>query len=330
MSRIRTIKPEILEDEKTAGLSHEGFRLFIGIISLADDHGLLRADAAWLNGQVFWSTPARNGLAGVEERIDELAAADLIQLYEVRGQRYMSIRGWSKHQRVDHPSKPRVPPPSEEGAWLLKPKVSDYVYFIQATESGAIKIGISWNPLKRLLDVQNGHHEPLLLIGQFPGTIADERALHAEFAHLRLSGEWFRCDESLLAKITELSKSSGATDNPRDGRRGFSRERPTILAPDLDLGSGTTDLDSAARPPRKKSKHPLPADWQPTPEHEATARERGLDLQLQAQKFRLHAEANDRRQVSWNAAFSQWLLNSFPDRRPGESKQSEIRDIPNL
>jgi len=37
--RIRCIKPELLEDERTAGLSHEAFRLFIGLILLSDDEG---------------------------------------------------------------------------------------------------------------------------------------------------------------------------------------------------------------------------------------------------------------------------------------------------
>lgn len=44
MARIRTLKPEILEDARTAGLSDAAFRLFVAMIVLADDHGNLRAD----------------------------------------------------------------------------------------------------------------------------------------------------------------------------------------------------------------------------------------------------------------------------------------------
>ena len=108
--RIRTIKPELLEDERTAALSHEAFRLFIGMILLADDHGALRANAAQLAGQIFWCSKPREGLASL---LEELARVSLVSLYTVRGQQYAQLTGWTKHQRVDKPSKPRVPRPEE-------------------------------------------------------------------------------------------------------------------------------------------------------------------------------------------------------------------------
>ena len=57
---------------------------------------------------------------------------------------------------------------------------------------------------------------------------------------------------------------------------------------------------------------PIPDDWQPTPEHEAKARELNVDLLREAESFKAHAEANDRRAVRWNAAFTQWLLKARP------------------
>lgn len=59
----------------------------------------------------------------------------------------------------------------------------------------------------------------------------------------------------------------------------------------------------------------MPADWRTTPEHLELAKKRGVDLEHEAQAFRLHAEAHDRRCVRWNAAFSQWLLRARP--QPG-------------
>lgn len=61
---------------------------------------------------------------------------------------------------------------------------------------------------------------------------------------------------------------------------------------------------------RKRPAKPLPEDWKPTETHRSTAETRGIDLEREAEQFRLHAEANDRRQVNWNAAFSQWLNNA--------------------
>src|SRR5690606_2642393 len=47
----------------------------------------------------------------------------------------------------------------------------------------------------------------------------------------------------------------------------------------------------------KEAARPLPADWLPSSEHSGLARERGVDLGLEARKFRAHADANDRRAV---------------------------------
>lgn len=110
MARIRTIKPEILEDEKTAGLSDSAFRLFLAMIFLADDHGNLRTDDRWLGGQVWW---ARGNPPRVSECLREVAEADLIVVYQVRDQVYAHIRSWDKHQRIDNRGKARVPLPSE-------------------------------------------------------------------------------------------------------------------------------------------------------------------------------------------------------------------------
>lgn len=108
--RIRTLKPEILEDKVTAGLTSDEFRLFVGMILLADDYGNLRAEPAWLSGQIFW-------LAGLSrdprECVARLADARLVELYLVDGQSYAHIRNWAKHQRVDRPGKPRVPRENE-------------------------------------------------------------------------------------------------------------------------------------------------------------------------------------------------------------------------
>lgn len=116
MARIRTLKPEILEDEMTAGLSDGAFRLFVAMIVLADDHGNVRAEERWLEGQVWWSrrfAEVRGEIPRVAEILRELSEALLIELYEVRSQFYAHIRSWEKHQRIDNAGKPRVPGPSE-------------------------------------------------------------------------------------------------------------------------------------------------------------------------------------------------------------------------
>jgi hypothetical protein len=109
--RIRTLKPEILDNPRTAKLSHAAWRLFVSAIVLADDYGNVGAEPAWLGGAAFWGRPA--DVAGA---LDDLAASGLVERYEVRGQAYMHIAGWAQHQRVDHPGKPMVPGPSSADA----------------------------------------------------------------------------------------------------------------------------------------------------------------------------------------------------------------------
>jgi hypothetical protein len=67
-------------------------------------------------------------------------------------------------------------------------------YFIQS-ESGHVKIGRSHNPLARLKSLQTGRHDRLKIVKIIKNDV--ETQLHQRFAHLRESGEWFRCDKEL-------------------------------------------------------------------------------------------------------------------------------------
>lgn len=112
MARIRTIKPEILEDEKTAALSDRASRLFHAFIVLADDHGNLRGTPEWLYAQIFWKRPDVR-VEHVAQALEELAGVGLIWRYTAQSQQYLAVINFRKHQRVDNAGKPRVPGPDE-------------------------------------------------------------------------------------------------------------------------------------------------------------------------------------------------------------------------
>ena len=107
MARIRSIKPEILEDEKTAKLSDLEWRTFVSLLLLADDYGNFRANPGRIAGAAFWAHED----VELKPALERLSGVGLIRLYEVDGQRYGHITGWTKHQKVDHPGKPTCPPP---------------------------------------------------------------------------------------------------------------------------------------------------------------------------------------------------------------------------
>lgn len=104
--RIRSIKPEILDDEEAADLSDPAWRLWVSLWVLADDYGNARASARYLAALVWQDTRQAAKVPGL---LSELASANRIVRYEVAGQPYAHIRNWEKHQRIDNAGKPKVP-----------------------------------------------------------------------------------------------------------------------------------------------------------------------------------------------------------------------------
>lgn len=112
--RIRTVKPEWLDDERIVCASPEARVMTIALILLADDHGRGRASLPVLAGRVF--PGSANPREDASRALDELASLQFVLVYEVDGQSYYLIRNWSKHQRVDRPSKSQLPAPPDEKA----------------------------------------------------------------------------------------------------------------------------------------------------------------------------------------------------------------------
>ncbi|MBW1603574.1 GIY-YIG nuclease family protein [Streptomyces sp. JJ66] len=70
-------------------------------------------------------------------------------------------------------------------------KKTSWVYAIQQTLSGRVKIGHSQDPARRLKVLSTSSPEPLRLVWQTEGGVALEEYLHTVFADRRLNGEWF-------------------------------------------------------------------------------------------------------------------------------------------
>jgi len=109
--RIRTIKPEWLDDERLIEAGSDARVLSIALIVLADDYGRGRAGEFWLAGRVF-PAHAKNRET-LAKSLGSLAPW-FVRVYKVKKQRYYQIQNWEKHQKVDRPGKPRVPAPDPE------------------------------------------------------------------------------------------------------------------------------------------------------------------------------------------------------------------------
>lgn len=70
------------------------------------------------------------------------------------------------------------------------------------------------------------------------------------------------------------------------------------------------------KPSRKAPAVRIPATWAPNDAHRVTAKDRRLNVEWQAERFRDHAETNDRRCANWDAAFRNWLAKADPSREP--------------
>lgn len=114
MSRIRSLKPEWLDDELSLECS-DARVLAVALILLADDHGLGRAHPSFLLSRVF---PAKSSDI-LARALESLARIRYMVLYEVDGQKYYALRTWRKHQKVDHPANPKVPVPTHERARIF-------------------------------------------------------------------------------------------------------------------------------------------------------------------------------------------------------------------
>lgn len=112
MARIRSIKPEFWEDEKIGELSPLARLAFIGSWNLADDEGLLRWTADFVNASLFMYDDMTARKVGV--LMDEIVAADLVLPY--KGGTAQQQLGWivnfRRHQKINRPMPGKFPPPS--------------------------------------------------------------------------------------------------------------------------------------------------------------------------------------------------------------------------
>lgn len=92
-------------------LSHRQYRLWVGMITEADDDGRLVADAIQLRALVFAYHPD----VSTEAVADDLTAIEqtgMIHLYRIGDTLYAHFVSWRDHQRIDRPKPSQYPQPS--------------------------------------------------------------------------------------------------------------------------------------------------------------------------------------------------------------------------
>src|SRR5689334_20392246 len=112
MARIRTVKPEFWGHPKICRCSRDARLLFVGLLNESDDEGRQLASPRAIAGAVF---PNDGDVTTkmVDRWLDELEAAGLVTRYDVDGVKYLVILGFNQHQKINRPSKSRLPRPPD-------------------------------------------------------------------------------------------------------------------------------------------------------------------------------------------------------------------------
>lgn len=107
----RIIKESICTSDKIAALSDFEFRLWVGLITQADDAGRGDARPAIIKGSVF---PLRERVTtkDIERALHGLADNSCVSLYTVGGKPYYYFPTWAAHQRI-RDCRPKYPSPDE-------------------------------------------------------------------------------------------------------------------------------------------------------------------------------------------------------------------------
>ncbi len=102
------------------------------------------------------------------------------------------------------PASERQAAAREREARMRAKEQSTLVYFIQDTGLGNIKIGFTKDLQERLLKLQTSAAHELKVLKSLPGGRKKEYALHKQFEHLRIGGEWFKPEPELLDFISRI------------------------------------------------------------------------------------------------------------------------------
>lgn len=107
MSRRRMIDPSLWESQQVSDLTDFEFRVWIGLISHADDDGRLKANPIVLLAKIF---PLKEiSLDEIRDAVQGLEKCGLIAVYDDEREVYISHPKWDRWQTINRPRKSPLP-----------------------------------------------------------------------------------------------------------------------------------------------------------------------------------------------------------------------------
>jgi hypothetical protein len=113
MARKRMLSPEIWESESFSSLSDTAKIVFISLISHADDEGRGKANAGFVKSMTFPYDEGKR-ITDITKALNEIAQLMSVRFYKYDGSEYYCLTKWSVWQKIDKPSKSKIPPPTTE------------------------------------------------------------------------------------------------------------------------------------------------------------------------------------------------------------------------
>lgn len=125
MARKRMISPEIWESQNFSQLSDLAKIVFISLFSHADDEGRGRADPTFIKNVTFPYDENRR-VADIKSALSEIARCMSVQFYSVNGIDCYFMTSWERWQKVEKPSKSKLPAPPYVGVGGATPNCDKF------------------------------------------------------------------------------------------------------------------------------------------------------------------------------------------------------------
>lgn len=259
----------------------------------------------------------------VEEAMPRLLEDGCIELHD----RVLVVRNFVEAQEVSMSTNTRKRESRERARDRYRAGIDpahrqSVIYFLQSENGGHVKIGHAEDLAKRVCNLQTSRPDTLIVLASVPGTVGDERALHAAFADHRDKGEWFQPVPALMDLIQAVSRDGLAAirqvtnrdatpvTGHESGRVTPCRSDPCLAVPDRsDPCLAERDLAPAHDPPTPEpASAPVPSE----PER--------VDGRWSAETRRLIIRRNERHPSHFtapNASEGRWiegrLMQGFPE-----------------
>lgn len=152
MPRIRSVHPDICDDETMSMVSANAERTFIRLWTHLDDDGRGVDNPKLWKGKLY---PLHDDVTAshVDADLNELASHGLIIRYEVDGKRYLCAKPstWKKFQKPQRPTKSKLPPPTADLAYT-----STVLADMSASDPRALRYGGEWRGEEMDVGVEGG------------------------------------------------------------------------------------------------------------------------------------------------------------------------------